>query len=322
MDRKTQLTKIIPDFMNSWNIYKKGLKELKITNWCISSDYCFDDPNKLDVATFTIFPVDCMPKLHEEILKQLPKDIKNITHVSDSVIKFIKESKYFFSISVIIDNLKYAFNEQEAIKQFEDVLNYYNNLTDEKKTPEIRDKARRFIKFYNYVKQKSHSKKLLAQIYFVARFVSQIFEFLLVKENGKIPHWCSDRDDMASFSDGFIFYLLNIYVYHFVNKRVDNYWLCLPPEIKENNQNYPYDPFIRIPDIITGALSSLVMTSKDLTCQKEKHYALLSESITNNPHMIILYYKFNKDGIASGSRMFFETSDTCPLLRYNKELHI
>ena len=318
MDRKTQLTKIIPDLMKSWNDYKKGLKGMKITDWCIASDYCFDNPNKLDVATFTIFPVDCMPKLHKEILKQLPKDIKNITHISDSVVKFIKESKYFFSISVITDNLKYAFNEQEAIIQFEGVLNYYNALSDEQKTPEIRDRARKFNEFYNYVKQKSHSNKLLARIYFVTQFVSQIFEFLLIKENGKIPHWCSDRDFIATFKDGFIFCLLNTYVYRYINGRISNYWLCLPPEIMENTRKYPYDPFVRVPDIITGAISSLVMTPNGLTCQKQKHSALISNSIVDNKRIIVLCYKFNKDGTASGNRMFFETTSTCPLLKYDE----
>ena len=76
MDRKTRLTTFVPDLMKDWNNYKKGLKGLKITNWCISSDYCFSDENKLNVATFTIFPFEYMQQIYNDIKKNLPRDIK------------------------------------------------------------------------------------------------------------------------------------------------------------------------------------------------------------------------------------------------------
>ena len=69
MDKKTLLTQSIPEFMNDWNNYKKGLKNLKITDWCVSSDYCFDNAEKMDTATFTIFPISCMKIIFTMISK-------------------------------------------------------------------------------------------------------------------------------------------------------------------------------------------------------------------------------------------------------------
>ena len=103
MDRKTQLTMFIPEIMSSWNDYKKGLKGLKITNWCISSDYCFGDPDKQDVATFTIFPAKYIPVLLEEIKKNLPRDIKQIRDFSENELRRLRWYDIILYLTMMIE---------------------------------------------------------------------------------------------------------------------------------------------------------------------------------------------------------------------------
>ena len=78
------------------------------------------------------------------------------------------------------------------------------------------------------MKQKSHSKKLLAQIFFVSNFVSQLLEFLLIKEKGRNPRWCSDRDCIATQFDGFIFHLISSKLHVLLNDRIKYYTLHHP----------------------------------------------------------------------------------------------
>ena len=122
MDRKTQLTMFIPEIMSSWNDYKKGLKGLKITNWCISSDYCFGDPNKLNVATFTIFPANCINMLLKEVQNNLPHDIKQTKEFSEKELNFLKSNKYCFSIAFTINGMEYAFNRDVAVNHCKKLL--------------------------------------------------------------------------------------------------------------------------------------------------------------------------------------------------------
>lgn len=318
MDKKTNLTKSIPDLMEKWCKYKKELNGIKITDWCISSDYCFGDPNKLDVATFTIFPVDCMPIINREIKENMPHDIKSVTQFSEKELHYLKNSKYFFNISVVIENLKYAFNKKDALKEFSDILKAYETSNIDKTDESIKERHKQLVEICDYLKQKSHSTKKLSQMYFVAQFVSIIMEFLLIKERGRNLRWCSDRGHIASFLDGIIFNLTQAYLYHYLRNRVKNHYIHLPVEIKESNKDYPYDTFIRVPDIITGVMSSLVFTDIGLTVQKEKHGCLLNEILVDNSLIVTIACNYLENGQPLWQNLYFESVDNCPLLNITK----
>lgn len=315
MDRKTQLTMYIPEFINSWNNYKQGLKGLKITNWCISSDYCFDDPNKLDVATFTIFPVDCIKILSKEIKENLPHDIKQTKEFSQKELNYLKNSKYLFSIGFIINDIERCFNKEETIVQCEKQLKLKkNDIPFEISDNDFHEKRKQLQEFLNSLKKKNCPQRLFAQIYFVAHSVAQIIEFLLIKEKAKIVGWCSDRGHITSFVHGMVFNLVQMYVHNYVRDRINDYNLAIPPEYHKE-----MDTFIRIPDIITGALSSLTPTPKGITAQKIKHQQLILNSIINNKRIVSLVYNFDKENQIYGQRVVFETLDQCPLFKFERE---
>lgn len=306
MDKKTQLTKSIPGFMEDWRLYKNGLKGLKITDWCILSDYCFDDKSKEDALTFTIFPYNCVRHVLHEIEANIPCDIKKMTHIPDKCINFLKNSPYFFHIAIVVENLKDMVQEQELLEQLETTLCDYKKAEDlDKSSQDIKNRYKSLRESYEYIKQKSHSKKLLAQIFFVSQFVSQILEFLLIKENGRKPYWVSDRDHMATHCNGLLFFWVNFTLASLLRGRVTNYWLRFPAEIKENNKEYPYDPVIRVPDIITGILSSMKYTDRGIQMDKPKHYKLFQELVADNPRVITLEFIYQKNGRGYFQRVFW-----------------
>ena len=320
MDRKTRLTQTIPEFMDDWNNYKKGLKHLKITDWCISSDYCFDNSEKIDTATFTIFPLNYMKIIYNEINDKLHNDIKNKKHFSDKELQYIKESPYFFSISVIVDNIKNAFNEDIAKSQISAALKFYKENPNISLYPNAKDIYKQYNSFYNFLTQKGHSKKMPAYVYFVSQFVGQILEFLIIKEHGRCPRWCSDRGHIADFQQGIMFTLMHNYLHRLIRNRVKDYRIILPAELRNSLGSYIYDPFIRIPDIITGAISSLVTVSNGLTALQQKHRDIIAKSIVDNKKIITLAYAFNEKGQGFSQRAYFESVEKCPILKYNSEL--
>lgn len=101
---------------------------------------------------------------------------------------------------------KNIFQKEEILKQLENTFKEYEASNLDKSSSDTKERYKALKSFYEYIKQKSHSRQLLSQIYFIAQFVSQILEFLLIKENGRKPHWCSDRDDMAIKCNGILFF--------------------------------------------------------------------------------------------------------------------
>lgn len=319
MDKKTQLTQFIPEFMNSWNAYKKGLKKLKrlkITNWCISSDYCFGDPDKQDVATFTIFPAKYIPVLLEEIKKNLPRDIKQIRDFSENELNYLKSTKYCFSIGFTINGMDYSFNKDVAISHCKELLKIHEEdlpfVIDKKDFQQMREQLQ---EYHNSLLKKSCSVKRFAQIYFVAQAVSQIIEFLIIKENAKNVGWCSDRGHIISFAQGIVFNLVQMYVHSYVKDRKKDYQLFAPPPEYQKN----VDILIRIPDIITGALSSLTVTEDGISAQREKHRKLILNSIVNNKRIVSQVYNYDGKNKTYGQRMIFETLDESSLFKFEKQ---
>ena len=205
-------------------------------------------------------------------------------------------SPYFFHITVVIENLKNYFQEQKALEEIENTLEEYEISDLDKSSQEVKDKHKTIKELHDYIKQKSHSRKLLAQIFFVSQFVSQILEFLIIKENSKKPYWCSDRDHMATHCHGLLFFWVNYSLTMLLKGRVKDFWLNFPSEIRENKKEYPYDPIIRVPDIITGIMSSMKYTYKGIQLDKTKHYRLFQKLIVNNPKIVTLEYIYQKDG--------------------------
>lgn len=157
MNKKTKLTKSIPELMLQWKKYRQGLKGLGKTDWCISSDYCFDNPNKLDVATFTIFPKAHIRTIVQGIKANLPCDIKEMKEVPENTINFLN-SKYFFTISIAINDLKYGFDEVEAIRQISTSLKEWDTIPLDTSASYIKDRHRKLNELYGYLQKKSHSK--------------------------------------------------------------------------------------------------------------------------------------------------------------------
>ena len=283
----------IPEFTQQWKRYKKGLTDVDLREWCISSDYV-DDKNKPNcVATFTIFPKSLIPKLIKEIPLNIPTDIKNRTHINSGTLDYLRNSPYFFSICVVIRNKKLLCNETLA-QSIHTLIEFYKNTVENKE--EVKDKYLKIQKFNQYLKQRNCSKETVGLMLFVAKFMSYICEFLLIKENCSVLHWCSDRDAITDMLDKIIYDIVIGFTEKKVHDRILNYNLSAPIPNTPRAQA-EYDTLIRIPDAISGVFSSLQPRGKDLAYEKEKHRDIFIHSILSNDRVIVLDFDIQQDNI-------------------------
>ena len=293
MDTKTTLSSHIPSFMHDWRNYKRGLKGLKFTDWIISSDYCLDDKNKPnDVITFTIFPRVFPKELFLEIDRCVPADIKNVTHFSDVTLNYLKNSPYFFNISILLENRENFCKKAQLIKMFEKLISIYKQFSLDMQECHKED-YRRIQKFAQYLKQGNCSKKLLSTLLLVTQHFSVIVEFLLIKEKHSQIFWCSDRDSIISFKDGIIFNFVRMCVPILIKGRIKDYSVKC---VGYSNGEFLFEPFIRIPDIICGVLSSVKHIDDNFQYDKDKHKQLFDQIVIDNPKLVILKSTFDKNG--------------------------
>lgn len=293
MDTKTTLSSHIPSFMHDWRNYKRGLRGLTFTDWIISSDYCLDDKNKLnDVITFTIFPRVFPKELFSEINRYVPADIKNVTHFSDVTLNYLKSSSYFFNISVLLENKENFFPKAQLAKLFDQLISVYKQFSLDVQEHH-KDDYRKIQKFAQYLKRRNCSKKILSTLLLVVQHLSVIVEFLLIKEKQSQIFWCSDRDSIISFNDGIIFNFVRMCVPMLIKGRIKEYSVKC---VGDSNEEFLFDPFIRIPDIICGVLSSVKYIDDNFQYDKDKHKQLFDQIVIDNPKLVILKSTFDKNG--------------------------
>lgn len=297
MNRKTFLSMYFPNFVAKWNKYYHNLK--KTDYWCISSDYCLDNKDKPhDVMTFTIFPFDIPSFIREDIKKHLHKDIKEFQILSDDAIEYIKNCPYFFSIALIIDNKNNFFDVEKSKISLEHLIKIIE------KWPE--NKRKEFIhpikKLRHYLNQKYINQKLLSSISIIVQMLSVIIEFLLLKTNMKHVIWISDRDDITTFlNNNIVHYLIRLgYAYLIKNRVPDNKVYGIFSDKEYNKEILDY--FIRIPDYISGALSS--MKFDDIDSISDKHYKLFDKSIVDNEKIYIMNLDVSNDSYILGNTNF------------------
>ena len=287
MNRTTFLSTHFPDFVEKWNKYYHNFKQ--VNYWCISSDYCLDDKKKPnDVMTFTIFPFDNSYFIKENIRQHLHKDIKEFQNLSEDVIKYIKESPYFFSIALIIKNKNKIFDIEGAKKRLDDLIEYIKTWPEPKKEEFIH----KIKKLRNYLDRKDVKLKFLSNISITVYIMSEIIEFLLLKTNMKHVVWISDRDGIINFQDGVVHELIRIGYANLVRNRVSDNKVYTVLEDKQYNKDL-LDDFIRIPDHISGAIASMYF--KDVDRVPEKHYNLFDKSIVDNERIYVIHLEHDND---------------------------
>lgn len=291
MNKKTILSQF-PRFMENWKSYIKQFPNIK--EWYIASDYCFDKysekPNQ--VMTFTICPSIDLKWLQAQINNLLKADSKQRKNFSDEEIKFIRDNKYFFSISVIIE-------EQGLIlvdKLKEDLGPWIQKIKEDKNNKNNIQKLQKFNQLKSYLSQKSFSRDLITKIGAVAIILGIIIEFLIIKHNARKVLWISDRGKIIDFNEGIVIDLANMCYHNLIKQR------GCPDFIfgigKENSltKQFDFDPMIRYPDIVSGVVSSINFEKG--TVDAEKHFDMLVNGMASNKriHIFRLINGSLKDG--------------------------
>ncbi len=274
MNNKTFLSQS-RNFFQRWKIYKKRLNPVP-PGWFVSSDYCLDDKNKHDCITFTISPVPELREFSAFLNKKLPRDIKKMSKVRDEVIKFIRDNKIFFTISIIIKDKEKIVNIDEFKADIENMKTSLHLRPEEMKA---------LNKFSAYLKKTNINHNVLRNMRLVILLFARLVEFLTIKHYTGAIYWSPDRDAIMDISDGIISKLVNIECTNLLHGRRKVPELHIGIEDKKEGV-FRFDSFIRYPDIITGVVSSVDFDT--FTAQKEKHFDMFFNAVLGNPRIVII----------------------------------
>lgn len=240
------------------------------------SDYCLDDPNKNDCITFTISPILGQPEQVAEILdKKLPHDIKQMKHIPQEVINFIRDRKEFFSIVFILSDKQKSVNIQH-LKADIATLSESPMLTEESR--------KKFKAFSQFLKKRNTNNKVLQNLCLISKTFGYVVEFLSIKHYTEAIYWFPDRDSVMEIANSIIKEIANLNINNAIGRRRKIPKIGIAKE-DSSTREFIFDPFIRYPDIITGTISSVDLETHRV--DKEKHGQLLKDAILDNPRIVL-----------------------------------
>lgn len=265
----------------------------KHLGWVIISDYCINDKQKInDCLSFVILPmdIDFYHSITASIKNNIPKELKQLNKVDEETIFFLKNCPYVFSFNIIVKNIENTITSERTPHIKEIII---KNIEDTKKkivnNPQL-------IRKYNLVitemKKKSFNFNLFSQSYLVAAIVAYLHVLILkyAKQSYKFT-WLSDRDNITSSNNHFVFDLCQLFYNNLRQKfkiNVGENTICFGSE--ENNQLF-YDQLIKLPDFFAGAISSYDIQNNKV--DKDKHVQLIDKVFADNPRCINLKLDFS-----------------------------
>lgn len=289
-------TESFPEFLN---------QHRKHCYWMIFSDYCFHPRSpKKPVITATIIPFSDYRwiQIYSDLSKLKTKlDIKK-TYINEKHISFIKfiESLPAFHISLIVDeNLNYykneKINEKEYFKgYFQGVKVHYSNHINsviEQPNPKMNiGNINRVLKVLN----RNPKIRVFKQSQIVSSLISSISKMIVdsTEVESKIL-WCSDKDDILTYSEDLLFYP---FIFDMI--RTDLYRLRPQKRYQIDflkKVTNDFDELVRIPDYIVGTVSDLNL--EEVTVTHEKFLPVLYSFLTNSNKNLVISLRNNLNKI-------------------------
>ena len=255
---------------------------------------------------YTIYPIADnydLERLNEKIAKDIPKDIKNVSTLADNdpSISILRSDRYF-SFAVMLPKNRYAISGKKFVKQMVrnsyEVANKWTNK-DEAKT------AIRAIHNLNQETQKNHfNGALLLDISYASAIAALLASYLTGQCYAEIITWISDRDPISEayhrayaslFSAGHVNACEQLKVKSSSTKLA----LVFDDSVNSGCQTW-FDPLIRIPDYLCGAISSMKLEAGRFGPVRSKYKTIFESSLADNKNILICNL----------------TIDNAPLLKY------
>lgn len=232
--------------------------------WYLVSDYCFDANEKPnDCACFTIIPHIIPGDLLLTGLNEASgADIKSVRQVNPKFIAAL-EKLPLFNVSIVLNRKRRMFTDERRYFQAKIETTIRQLSVWDEATPEGRGFTSpfrtRLKRLEQVLKSSNANLKVIRDIDIVSSMAAYL-AFTVSARKGEMVTWFSDRDSMLSFMNddepSTLAFDLAYALHHVLcSSSGENMTGQFAFAVPESSGPVFYDPLVRIPDLICGALA-------------------------------------------------------------------
>jgi len=254
------------------------------TKWMIATDWCIrDDTRHNDAFAFTIFPYDAeFAAIQADINKTLPKDIKNVKVVDGDMARLLKSDRRFTFCFIPRRDRRLFADLATAQKGMDYTIGMMKAWIDADKHTTI---IREMEALRQEMQAKNFNIKLLEDIVLTAVFVGFIASLIAKHSKPEIIGWFPDRDKITQAYRSIANTLSSINFSAFCQQHdithANAQIVIGIPDATDTTNGLWFDPLIRIPDYIAGAVAAYDLETNQVDGKNPKFLQIIEEVIAD-----------------------------------------
>lgn len=275
--------------------FRRFIRGSLAEKWMIGADFVIGERDAVhDVFAFTIFPYHKeFTATLTEIAEVFPRDLKRTKFLTDEMVTFLRDIRRFH-ICFLLEKGRYRNSSVEsarvaitrALRMVQDV--------DTGGLATAEDHRDFYVRCLRVVEEAAKAKRFNVQNFFDIHILSVLLAtvMLWIVRHGecRLIGLFPDRDKMTAGYKG-VFNALT-YLNHsgFCRRNGLNAVkkILVPSTEVLESGDFFYDPLVRVPDYVAGALSRLDYHSRMVTSEKMKHKDLVERFVLANPNLLII----------------------------------
>jgi hypothetical protein len=261
--------------------------------WFIASDYVIGDKNRPhDVLCYTIYPVfqSDPTQLWREISDRIPRDLKNTSQIDDQIVASLRDDNKFSFCFVLPNARRFFRSVADARQAIDATLAIMQNCQD---AAAHHDLIRRMRRLRQQAQAKGFNTKLFSDVLLVT-MIAVVLAYLLTKfTRPRTIGWFSDRDSISSAFGKVAYDLFAInhagicQQNHVPYDDVRIGWGDPRPDPLAPKRSW-YDPLVRVPDFLAGALAAFNYNYRTNESGREKVTDLITKVFADAPNICVL----------------------------------
>jgi hypothetical protein len=286
---------------NSLHAFKAFLaKHQSVRKWMIVSDFVIGDPKAFhDTYVYTIFPANApIEQLLVDLSKLAPRDLKNTRSVSAEFREYVRSGAVFSICLLTPKGYRVAGSLDDVRASVDRTIQSMQSWNDARTQSDI-------IDAFRALRQRAKAnnfKAALISTMVVSTTLAAFTALLLTREHQvELVGWLPDRDNITHAYDSVAHLMFSVNFSAFCQQRGirhDDIKLAIgiPNPTTIGGADAWYDPFIRVPDSIAGAVAAWDYQNYQVR-PKTKFVELLQDVVADNPNVVVLSLMKQDEGI-------------------------
>lgn len=296
--------------------FRQFVRRFPTVKWMIGADFVVNEPTAAhDAFAFTVYPhhTDFIA-VQAEIERLFPRDIKNTRSITEDMLTYLREPKRFHFCFLAQKNRHDRDNVEQARITIDRAITTIRGL-ETRGVVGGEERRMAYLKSFERLRQEATAKKfnyrLLSDIGLVSMLAAAIMFWIVRHGEVELFGVFPDRDKMtlgynSLFNDLAFINFSGLCRHAGIS---EDRLILMPDSGLLKGQDLFYDPLVRIPDYVAGALARFDYQARFVTSDHKKHGDLVEKFVSDNTHLAIIQLTETIAGLSAANISLWSSSD-------------